>query len=138
MQPRASSFGRKGQGSEPAERRPVSFGKADEASEMERRREAFIAAERARRQQNGEFDERGEPDLPPSRPSGPPKTIGTASLLWFLFGAFGGHHFYLGSASMGFVQISLRLVGLLMFLSGDLVGLYLLGVAFVLLRKKRA
>ena len=130
MQQRAS-FGRKGQGSEEPERRPISFGKADEASEMDRRREAFIAAERARRQQEGEHVEpAGSDDLPASG-NAQPKSIGTAYLLWFLLGQFAAHRFYVGSSSMAFAQISLRLVGVLLVLSANFYGFYLLGAALV-------
>jgi len=133
MQQRAS-FGRKGQGSDEPERRPISFGKAGDAngmpSDMDRRREEFIAAERARRQQESPYDPPIDQDSPPSRPVAD-KSVSTAYILWFVTGAFAGHHFYLGSAPLGFAQISLRLVGIMMFLSGDGFGLYLLAAAFL-------
>ena len=130
MQQRAS-FGRKGQASEQPERRPISFGKADDASDMDARREAFIAAERARRQLGGEHVEpAGSDDLPASS-NAQPKSIGTAYLLWFLLGQFAAHRFYVGSSSMAFAQISLRLVGVLLVLSANFYGFYLLGAALV-------
>lgn len=129
MQQRAS-FGRKGQGSGQPEGPPISFGKAGEASEIERRREEFIAAERARRQQESPYDPPIAEDVLPSRPF-VEKSVSTAYILWFVTGAFAGHHFYLGSASLGFAQICLRLVGIMMFLSGDSFGLYLLAAAFI-------
>lgn len=111
----APSFGRKGQGS----------------SDMDARREAFIAAERARRQQEGEHVEPiGSDDLP-AFSNAQPKSIGTGYLLWFLLGQFAAHRFYVGSSSMAFAQISLRLVGVLLFLSANFYGLYLLGAALV-------
>lgn len=117
MQQRAAAFGRKGQTSA--------------SSEMDRRREAFIAAERARRAQKGHRDAPVERDQPePGRP-GPHKSVGTAYILWFVLGAFSGHRFYLGKASIGFAQICLRLVGALMFLSGETLGLYLIAAAFL-------
>ena len=88
------------------------------------------AAERARRQQERPYDPPVDPDSPPSRLVAK-KSVSTAYILWFVTGAFAGHHFYLGSASLGFAQICLRLVGIMMFLSGDGFGLYLLAAAFL-------
>lgn len=130
MQQRAPSFGRKGHGSEQPERRPISFGKVGDASDMDRRREEFIAAERARRQQEGSYDPPVEADSLPSRPYAQ-KSVSTAYILWFVTGAFSGHRFYLGSMSIAFAQICLRLVGIMMFMSGDGFGLYLIAAAFV-------
>jgi hypothetical protein len=130
MQQRAPSFGRKGHGSDEPERRPISFGKAGDASDMDRRREEFIAAERARRQQEGSFEPPVETDSLPRRPY-VQKSISTAYILWFVTGAFAGHRFYLGSMSIAFAQICLRLVGIMMFLSGDGFGLYLIAAAFL-------
>lgn len=130
MQQRAPSFGRKGAGSEEPERQPISFGKAADASDIDSRREEFIAAERARRQQERPYDPPVDPHSPPSRPVAE-KSVSTAYILWFVTGAFSGHRFYIGSASIGFAQICLRLVGALMFLSGDGFGLYLLATAFL-------
>jgi hypothetical protein len=129
MQQRAS-FGRKGQDSEQPERPPISFGKSRGASEIERRREEFIAAERARRQQESPYDPPAGNDPEPGLPFAE-KSVSTAYILWFVTGAFAGHHFYLGSASLGFAQICLRLVGIMMFVSGDSFGLYLLAAAFI-------
>ena len=109
----APSFGRKGQGS----------------SGMDARREAFIAAERARRQQEGDYSEPPAHDEMPGSRHALPKSIGTAYLLWFVLGQFGAHRFYVGSSSMAFAQIALRLVGILLVLSTNFFGLYLLGVA---------
>ena len=130
MQQRAASFGRKGRGSDVTERRPITFGKSGEVSEMDRRREEFIAAERARRRQESPYDPPVERDAEPSRPV-VEKSVSTAYILWFVTGAFSGHHFYLGSASIGFAQICLRVVGIMMLLSGDGFGLYLLAAAFI-------
>ena len=128
MQQRAS-FGRKGQASGDSEPRPISFGKAGDASDMDRRREDFIAAERARRQQESPYD----PPLDDGGPTRPfvEKSVSTAYILWFVTGAFSGHRFYIGSASIGFAQIGLRLVGAMLFFSGDMFGLYLLAAAFL-------
>ncbi len=130
MQQRAPSFGRKCAGSEEPERSPISFGKATDESDLDRRREEFIAAERARRQQESPYGSPVDPGFAPSRPIAK-KSVSTAYILWFVTGAFAGHHFYLGSASIGFAQICLRLVGIMMFLSGDGFGLYLLAAAFL-------
>lgn len=129
MQQRAS-FGRKGQGSDEPQRAQVSFAKSGEASEIERRRQEFIAAERARRQQESPYDLPPDEESAPSRPF-VQKSVSTAYILWFVTGAFGGHHFYLASAPLGFAQICLRLVGIMMFVSGDSFGLYLLAIAFL-------
>ena len=125
-----ASFGRKGQGSEGTERRPITFGKSEDMSEVDRRREAFLAAERARRQQESPYDPSVDSDAGPSRPF-VEKSVSTAYILWFVTGAFSGHRFYLGSASIGFAQICLRLVGIMLFMSGDGLGLYLLAAAFL-------
>jgi TM2 domain-containing membrane protein YozV len=121
----APSFGRKGHGS---------------TSEMDARREAFIAAERARRQ--------NEPDpdgLALDTPSGPiyvpQKSLGTAYVLWFVAGPLGAHRFYLGLASSGAVMIGLWVLSWVIMLQGMIlegmvglcgVGLWVLVDAFLM------
>ena len=132
MQQRAASFGRKGQASGETERRPITLDKAEDAGEIDRRREAFIAAERARREREGGLPAPVDRDEPTSRSFVQPKSVGTAYILWFLLGAFAAHRFYVGSASTAFAQIALRLVGVLILVSADFfLGLYLLAAALL-------
>ena len=129
----AGGFGRKGM--------------SDDA-EMVRRREAFIAAERAR-QANPPAS---EPSVDPSPRFGfasapvpvgsgqPPKSVGIAYLLWFLFGAVSAHRHYLGYHNSALAQCGLWLGGWLLVLGGNLyflaasilAGLWVLADAFIL------
>ena len=129
----AGVFGRKGMGGD---------------SEMARRREAFIAAERARQANPQPV----EPSLEPSprlgfasaptsyASSGPLKSVGVAYLLWFLFGAVSAHRHYLGYHNSALAQGGLWLGGWLFVLSGSfyfvaalfLAGLWVLADAFII------
>ena len=108
----ARTFGRKGQ--------------ADEA-EMARRREAFIASERARKEQLQH--QPPEPafaasrPLPSTAPAGPifirEKSMPVAYFFWFFCGAIGAHRFYLGLPTSGMIQGSMWFFGWLMILAGE-------------------
>ena len=127
----AQTFGRKGQGG---------------GDEMARRREAFIAAERAR-QANPPAADSLQPEprfglsvAPASMPDRPPKSTGVAYLFWFLFGAVGAHRHYLGFHLSGTIQAGLWIMGWLALLSGNLyflpapfvAGLWMLADAFMI------
>ena len=131
----AQTFGRKGQ--------------ADDA-EMARRREAFIAQERARQANAPQaaapepaprFGALGAAAMPASAAPAPVKSVGVAYLFWFVFGGLGGHRHYLGFHTSGWVQSGAWLVNLMMMLSGNIViaipmmllcGLWVLSDAFIL------
>ena len=115
----ARTFGRKGQAQD---------------EEMARRREAFIAEERARREKLEQ--EPPEPPRPSQRPvfggagqapAGPTfipeKSLQAAYLFWFFFGAIGAHRFYLGHANTGMIQAGMWLFGWVAIMSGNLYAL---------------
>ena len=125
------TFGRKGQ---------------SEDAEMARRREAFLAEERARQ---ANPPPPGEPQPEPrfGRSAAPvpaasvaQKSVGIAYLLWFFFGAVGAHRHYLGFHTSAVVQAGLWLMGWAMVLSMNLyalpvlliVSLWMLADAFMI------
>lgn len=57
------------------------------------------------------------------------KSTGAAYLLWFFFGAIGGHRFYLGRTGTGFVMLALFVLGWATAAAG--IGLVLLGILIV-------
>ena len=116
--------------------------------EMVRRREAFIAAERARQANSPASEASVDPSprfgfasAPVAVGSGqPPKSVGVAYLLWFLFGAVSAHRHYLGHHNSALAQCGLWLGGWLFVLSGNLyfigalllAGLWVLADAFII------
>ena len=116
----------------------ATFGrKVSHDEEMARRREAFIAAERARRASAGEASPPGaSPAFASASPVQasaaprvvvlPEKSVGMAYLLWFFLGALSIHRFYLGYAASGAVQVGLWLVGWGTVISGSAFGVFLL------------
>ena len=83
--------------------------------DLEAKRAAFIAAERARRER--ESGDRPLPARPAAAiPNGPffvrDKSLGLAYLLWFFLGGLSVHRFYLGYTTSGAIQLFLRLGGL--------------------------
>lgn len=129
----ARTFGRKGHGHD---------------EEMARRREAFIAEERARSARlatesvgagAARFGAAG------SRPGSSPrpvivreKSLGAAYALWFCFGAVGAHRFYLGFPVSGVILAGAWMTCWMMLLGGFLLAapvmifmaLWILGDAF--------
>ena len=128
----AGGFGRKGLGGD---------------SEMARRREAFIAAERAR-QANPSTVEASDPPprfgfagtAPVMASNRPLKSVGVAYLLWFVFGVLSAHRHYLGFHNSALAQTGLWLGGWLLFLGGNyyflaapfLAGLWVLADGFII------
>jgi hypothetical protein len=129
----AGGFGRKGM--------------SDDA-EMVRRREAFIAAERARQANSPACETSVDPSprfgfasAPVAVGSGQlPKSVGIAYLLWFLFGAVSAHRHYLGYHNSALAQGGLWLGGWVLLLTGNiyfigallLAGLWVLADAFII------
>jgi len=129
----AGGFGRKGMGDD---------------AEIVRRREAFIAAERARQANPAPVDAALEPSprlgfasAPPAYAgTGPLKSVGVAYLLWFVFGAVSAHRHYLGYHNSALAQCGLWLGGWVLILSGNfyfvgaifLAGLWVLADAFII------
>ncbi|HEX8192083.1 MAG TPA: TM2 domain-containing protein [Allosphingosinicella sp.] len=112
----ASQFGRK----------PMAATTQSAHSDLEARRAAFIAAERQRRIDEGEV-RLSAPSSSVSAhreiPTGPffvrnEKSIGIAYLLWFFFGGFSAHRFYVGATATACIQLFLNIGGLFMLLSG--------------------
>lgn len=55
------------------------------------------------------------------------KSVGIAYLLWFFFGAFGGHNYYVGKPALGIMQMLAYICAWAAFLSGVPVLAFLLG-----------
>ena len=116
--------------------------------EMARRREAFIAAERARQANPPPVDASLEPsprfgfgsEPTPYAGNGPLKSVGVAYLLWFLFGAVSAHRHYLGYHNSALAQCGLWIGGWALVFSGNfyfvgalfLAGLWVLADAFII------
>jgi TM2 domain-containing membrane protein YozV len=116
--------------------------KGSEDAEMASRREAFLASERARREQPSL--ERPETARSPEVASRPifvrEKSVGVAYLLWFFFGALSAHRFYLGYSSSAAAQAGLWFVSWMMIAAGFLLAgfglviaaIWMIGDAFVI------
>ena len=121
----AGGFGRKGLGGD---------------DEMARRREAFIASERARQANPAAPQMQSEPRFgfaaAPTQLAyaGPQKSRGVAYLLWFAFGAVSAHRHYLGYHNSGLVQGAFWFGGWMAILTGNfyLLPLPLIGGLWVL------
>jgi hypothetical protein len=57
------------------------------------------------------------------------KSVGIAYLLWFFFGAFGGHNYYVGKPVLGMMQLVGYIAAWGAFLSGVVPVAFLLGAA---------
>ena len=110
----ASQFGRK----------PMAITQGAAVSDLEARRAAFIAAERQRRIDEGEVRLSAQPANGAREiPTGPffvreEKSIALAYVLWFLFGGFSAHRFYVGATTTACIQLFLNVGGIVMLLSG--------------------
>ena len=116
--------------------------KGSEDAEMASRREAFLASERARREQQS--FEAPEPARSPEVGSRPifvrEKSVSVAYLLWFFFGAISAHRFYLGYSSSAVFQASLWVVSWMMVAAGFILAgfgllaaaIWMIGDAFVI------
>ena len=98
-----------------------------QADEMQRRREAFLAAERARHVEavTPHFD--GTLGVR----SGGGKSVALAYLFWFGCGTISAHRFYLGFPRSALIQASLWFVGWLMVLGGFFIALLAVGAAVI-------
>lgn len=97
------------------------------AMDVTARRAAFLAEERTRAQTmprtgDGLGVELRRPALG-ERPFARRKTVGTAYLLWFFFGGFSGHRFYLGYTTSAVIQLILNPIGYAMVLTKSPSGL---------------
>jgi TM2 domain-containing membrane protein YozV len=117
----ARTFGRKGQAYD---------------EEMARRREAFVAEERARRAKleeetgssaaaapSGGRASFGSAAPPSAGFQGPRKSMFVAYLFWFGLGGIGAHRFYLGYTTTGFVLACLWMIGWAAVISLNVLGL---------------
>lgn len=112
---------------------PGGFGRKVDpaAAELARRREAFIASERARQQQQAP-----EPNLPSPRPSHARPVAGEKSMLltyvlWFGLSTLSAHRFYLGFTASAIVQASMWIVGWLLVVGGEFIGLASVGATSI-------
>ncbi len=100
---------------------------ADPGGEIARKREAFIAAERARRsEEHGGDGDRGTgwdggtgggvSDIASHfrGTARPQRSLWTAYLLWFILGQISAHRFYLGVTRSAFIQLGLFIGSLLL------------------------
>ena len=85
--------------------------------ELARKREAFLAAERARPKHEGGLSPAAE-GFAAVRPQ---RSLSTAYVLWFFFGQLSAHRFYLGAFQSGAIQVSCWLFALALILSGSFV-----------------
>jgi hypothetical protein len=105
-------------------RKPMAPTQSSALSDLEARRAAFIAAERARRLSEGEVSLSKHTDGARREvPTGPffvrnEKSIGIAYLLWFFLGGFSAHRFYVGATATACTQLFLNVGGIFMLLSG--------------------
>jgi TM2 domain-containing membrane protein YozV len=145
-----SGFGRKGVtegrgGQEPLEmgidalrngiHRPVARPAAQHSapidSDLARKREAFLAAERARGQSGPRIDSIDTSQFR-SFSAKPERSLPMAYLIWFLLCNVSGHRFYLGAYRSAMIHISMTLVGMALVLSGSIpLGATLWGASMV-------
>jgi hypothetical protein len=107
------SFGRKGLGPGQSAPSPSRVNGSAVVDEIARKREAFIAAERARREEieSGEvsyvaahYPGSGYTPLSQIRPE---RSLFMAYLLWFILGQISAHRFYLGAYRSAIAQVAL-------------------------------
>ena len=88
------------------------------------RRAAFLAEERARREQPRPAGDSGGAPLAPVFVR--EKTTGTAYLIWFFLGGLSAHRFYLGYSTSAVIQLALTPIGYAMLMADSLAGLAVL------------
>jgi hypothetical protein len=137
------SFGRKGlppgenaggglRNGGPAARisRPAAQPGADD--DLTRKREAFLAAERARK---GKTNEAGLSEYAQSYTAmaRPKRSLVMAYVLWWTCGGVSAHRFYLGALQSAFIQLGTMLLAIMLVLSADSAGagMGLIGVAIM-------
>ena len=106
-----ASFGRKGGGE---------FAAPAADATLAARRAAFLAEERARRDQPQARDEFGAAPRTPVFVR--EKSTGTAYLLWFFLCGLSAHRFYLGYSTSAVIQLALMPIGYAMVFAGSLAG----------------
>ena len=97
--------------------------KGSEDAAMASRREAFLASERARREQPSPAEPNNDP-APVAATSRPifvrEKSLAVAYMAWFFFGAISAHRFYLGYPSSAVAQACLWIISWMMIAAGFL------------------
>jgi hypothetical protein len=86
--------------------------------ELARKREAFLAAERERRLQSAEDGLSGAEPGYEGRAIRPERSLAMAYVLWFLFGQFSVHRFYLGRLQSAMIQFGLAAFSWMLILGG--------------------
>lgn len=137
----SATFGRKGLSADVAgqpARRHVQFGQAGAdrpADPLAERREAFLAAERARAADAGDEGNENPSGAPPAIRAKPvlirERSLGTAYLLWLFLGGFSAHRFYLGATLSAVAQVGLLYVSLTFFLAGNAGAFYPLALGWL-------
>jgi TM2 domain-containing membrane protein YozV len=104
---------------------PGGFGRKvnPDAAEIARRREQFIAAERARQPEAPRELDLQVPRPSSPRPGGAEKSILLAYVLWFGLSTLSAHRFYLGFTASAMGQASMWFVGWLLVVGGEYIGL---------------
>lgn len=140
-----SGFGRKCAGMGTGQSMPMPRAGAaaidPQAEQLAAKREAFLAAERARRAQ--EPPEAGISDFVLSKgvtPTGE-RSIWLAYLWWFILGQISLHRFYLGATQSAKIQVGMFVLSLLLLFTGNMMiaavffipwCLWILGDAFLI------
>lgn len=128
----ARTFGRKGGVELAPPSRPVFGNAAPDAEpadpEMQRRVEAFLASERARKDNRSGNGVRGTAAANLAPVPGE-KSLVAAYVIWFFFGAISGHRFYLGFPVSGVIQASLWFVSWMLIMGGFFGAVLSLGIA---------
>ena len=113
------------------------------------KREAFIQAERARREEHSPTDRNPSNDATSYQDSyicPPQRSLAIAYVLWFILGQISAHRFYLGRTQSAIIQVGLFFSSLMMVFSGpEVVGgiglvvwcFWILGDVFVIHRIHR-
>lgn len=124
-----SGFGKKGVAAgvtQPSARVVTRNTAAREPDPLAAEREAFIAAERARRAEAGNTDSYDSGELPSyTAQAKPSRSVGMAYLLWFVLGQLSIHRFYLGATQSALIQAGMWIVALVLLIGGQ----YMLGLA---------
>ena len=88
------------------------------SDDLARKREAFLAAERARRGESGEGGLSSSGGGYCAAAVRPERSLAMAYVLWFLFGQFSVHRFYLGRFQSAVIQFALAMFSWMLILGG--------------------
>lgn len=116
-----ATFGRRGmEAAAPAGRRAqfIASAAASPGDEMEQRRAAFVASERARAEQAVEVGHHRVAPVVTAPIFASGKSLGIAYGLWFVLGLISAHRFYLGRPLTGIAQTGLWYVSLMFYMAG--------------------